>query len=265
VPIAQIVVNPQQPRRDFNPDQLTQLAQSITTHGILQPLVVASSGPDKPLTLIAGERRLRAAVQAGLASVPCIVRQATPQQMLEWALIENIHRAELNPIEKAQAYREYINRFALTQTQAAERLGEPRTTVSNYMRLLELQPQVRDMIIGGKLSFGHAKVLCAVGDPHRQVELAKLASESDLSVRDLEKLVGVPASAAAATPPTPAPQTPSRPAYLRDLEDQLTAAIGTKVTVHNGRSKNAGRIVIRYYNLDDFDRIIERLGINLSS
>jgi ParB family chromosome partitioning protein len=183
--------------------------------------------------------------------------------MLEWALVENIHRADLNPIEKAQAYKDYIERFGLTQTDAAQKLGEPRTTVSNYLRVLDLQPPVRDMLAAGTVTFGHAKVLCSlVDDPKRQLELAELVGQQGLPVRDLEKLLHEPPA------PTQAPQPPqpaARPAYLRDLEDQLTAAIGTKVTVLNGRSKSAGRIVIRYYSLDDFDRIMERLGVKLNS
>ncbi|MHC4983293.1 MAG: ParB/RepB/Spo0J family partition protein [Planctomycetota bacterium] len=264
VPLEQIGPNPHQPRQDFEPQQLAALAESISKQGLLQPLIVAESSQPAAAhryLLVAGERRLRAARQLNLPSVPCLVRQATPRQMLEWALIENIHRTDLNPIERAEAYRNYVDRFALTQDQAAEKLGQPRSTVANYLRLLDLCDDVRQMVIDGRLSFGHAKVLAGlVNQPARQLALARKAAARQLSVRRLEGLVSV-AEAAAGAPSIKA--RAAKPAYIRDLEAQLSQALGTRVTIQPGRAKQTGRVVIEYYSLDDFDRIAAALGAKL--
>jgi ParB family chromosome partitioning protein len=265
--IDEIVPNPYQPRREFSSQELGELAQSITQQGILQPLIVTANdqpGAAAKYILIAGERRMRAAKLVGMATVPCVIRQATGQQMLEWALIENIQRSDLNPLERAMAYREYVDRFNLTVAQASERLGQPRTTVSNYLRVLELSSDVQLLIARGQLSFGHAKVLAGiVGNPNLQLELAQRAGKDDLSVRQLEGLISV-AQAPAKDSPT-ARVSRSKPPYILDLQEQLTAAVGTRVTIIQGRSKNAGRIVIDYYSLDDFDRIAASLGLKVQS
>jgi ParB family chromosome partitioning protein len=224
--------------------------------------VTTNDQPGAPsrFTLIAGERRLRAAKLVGLSTVPCVVRQATGQQMLEWALIENIQRSDLNPLERAMAYREYSDRFNLTVAQASERLGQPRTTVSNHLRILDLQPDIQQMIGGGTLSFGHAKVIAGiVGNTELQLELATRVAKEDLSVRQLEGLVSVNQAAGQASAATKAPRT--KPPYVVDLQEQLTQAVGTRVTIVQGRSKNTGRIVVDYYSLDDFDRIAAGLGL----
>ena len=264
--IDKISPNPFQPRRDFDPEELAGLAQSISQQGILQPLVIARSadGDGHPYTLIAGERRLRAARQAGLAKVPCVLRPATRQQMLEWALIENIQRADLNPIERAAAYRDYMDRFNLSAADAAGKLGQPRTTVANYLRLLDLCDDIQKMLLDGTLSFGHAKVLAGLaGDADRQLLLAKKVLAETLSVRQLEAL----ASAAPGAPEQSPPARPARmkAAYLRDLEEQLTQAVGARVTILPGRAKHTGKLVIEYYSLDDFDRLAARLGVSVES
>jgi ParB family chromosome partitioning protein len=202
---------------------------------------------------------LRAARQAGLAAVPCIVRSASPQQMLEWALVENIQRADLNPIERAEAYRQYIDRFQLTQAQAGERLGQPRATVANYLRLLELHEDIQKMIADGRLSFGHAKVLAPLGeDRDRQLALARRVVRTAMSVRQLEAVVEVllgkvPARAERRGKP--------KPPYLVDLQERLTAAFGTRVVIQPGRAKNTGKVLVDYYSLEDFDRISAALGL----
>lgn len=263
IAVADISPNPYQPRREFDGQQIAELAQSIAQQGILQPLLVAAVEDAKgaaPFVLIAGERRLRAARMLGLASVPCVIRQASAQQMLEWALIENIQRADLNPIERANAYRQYVDRFSLSHVDAAGRLGEPRTTVSNYLRILELAQPLQDMIASGQLAFGHAKVIAGVADADLQMQLARMVVQEDLTVRKLEELAAAgaqaPAASAAAEPPAR-----TRAPYIRDMEEQLTAAIGTRVSIHPGRAKNTGRLVIEYYNLDDFERIAISLGL----
>ncbi len=260
--IQEIAPNPYQPRREFAAEDLQELAQSITQQGVLQPLIVAANdqpGASARYTLVAGERRLRAAKMVGLATVPCVVRQATAQQMLEWALIENIQRSDLNPIERAAAFRDYIDRFNLTAQQAAERLGQPRTTIANHLRLIELSGEIQGMIAAGAVSFGHAKVLAGAMDrPAVQLELARRVQGEGLSVRQLEGLlaVGEGSSEVKASRVGRA-----KPPYVVDLQDRLTAAVGTRVTVVQGKAKNAGRIVIEYYNLDDFDRIAKSLGM----
>ena len=263
VRIDEISPNPYQPRREFAAEELQDLARSITQQGILQPLIVTTNdqpGAASRYILIAGERRLRAAKLVGLSTVPCVVRQATGQQMLEWALIENIQRSDLNPVERAMAYREYIDRFNLTVAQGSERLGQPRTTISNYLRILELQSDIQQMITGGRLSFGHAKVIAGiVGNTALQLELSKRVEKEDLSVRQLEGLISASQAAGQAAATTKAPRT--KPPYVLDLQEQLTQAVGTRVTIVQGRSKNAGRIVIDYYSLDDFDRIAAGLGL----
>jgi ParB family chromosome partitioning protein len=263
VRIDEISPNPYQPRREFAAEELGDLAQSITQQGILQPLIVTTnsqSGAPSRFTLIAGERRLRAAKLVGLSTVPCVIRQATGQQMLEWALIENIQRADLNPLERAMAYREYSDRFNLTVAQASERLGQPRTTVSNYLRILDLQPEIQQMIGGGRVSFGHAKVIAGiVGNTELQLQMAMRVEKEDLSVRQLEGLVSVNQVAGQAGAAAKAVRT--KPPYVLDLQEQLTQAVGTRVTIVQGRSKHAGRIVIDYYSLDDFDRIAAGLGL----
>ncbi len=258
IAIDRISPNPYQPRRDFDPTALAELANSIQQQGVLQPLIVAPAENDHQFILIAGERRLRAAREAGLAEVPCVVRDATAQQMLEWALIENIQRTDLNAIERAKAYRDYLKRFELTQAEGAERLGQARTTVVNHLRLLDLQADVQSMVADGRLSFGHARALAGLVDaPQRQIALAKKAVNDGLSVREIEKLV-----AAGATAAPEKPERASKPAYIRDVEERLTQAVGTKVAVQPGRRKHSGRIVVEYYSLDDFDRISAALGVN---
>jgi len=269
IPIDQIGPNPYQPRKDFRAEDLADLARSIAAQGILQPLLVARAEDptQQPYLLVAGERRIRAARLAGLHTVPCVVRQATKQQMLEWALVENIQRSDLNPVERAQAYREYMDRFSLTQADAAERLGQPRATVANYLRMLDLSDEIQRMIVDGHLSFGHAKVLAGLTTaPERQLALARRTASEGLSVRILERLV-TNAAAEGAVPVTeqPPPSGRTKPAYLRDLEEQLSRAVATRVTLLPGRAKHTGRIVVEYYSLDDFDRIAKLLGLRVET
>jgi len=268
IPLDHLAPNPYQPRQDFDEQEMASLADSIRSQGMLQPLVVAqSSDPsaEQPFILVAGERRLRAARRAGLTTAPCVIRPATAQQMLEWALIENIHRADLNPVERADAYRTYIDRFGLSQEQAAERLGQPRSTVANYLRLLDLSDDIRRLLSLGRLSFGHGKVLAGLlAQPARQLALARKAATEQLSVRALEELVTAALRDAGVERPAQRRRS-SKPPYIRDLEEQLSQTVGTRVVIRPARAKNSGRIVIDYYSLDDFDRITGALGAKLES
>ena len=267
IPVDQIAPNPYQPRRDFDSEQLAELTASVRDHGILQPLLLAPKGDnavDSPYVLIAGERRLRAAKLAGLTSVPCVLRDADSRQLLEWAIIENVHRADLNPIDRAKAYRDYIDRFSLTQAQAAQRLAQPRATIANYLRLLDLSDAVQQLLLTGRLSFGHAKVLAGLaGRSEVQLALAGKAAARNLSVRQLEALVAAANTTAADQPP--ARRRTTKPPYILDLEQQLTQAVGTRVTIRTGRAKDTGAVTIEFYSLDDFDRITNALGAKVES
>jgi len=267
IPVDQIAPNPYQPRRDFDSEELAELTASVREHGILQPLLVTTKGDspvDSPYVLIAGERRLRAAKLAGLAGVPCVLREADSRQLLEWAIIENVQRSDLNPIDRAKAYRDYIDRFSLTQAQAAQKLSQPRATIANYLRLLDLSDDVQRLLLTGRLSFGHAKVLAGLaGRPETQLALAGKAAARNLSVRQLEALVA--AENSTDSKPPSARRRSSKPPYILDLEQQLSAATGTRVTIRTGRAKNTGGITIEFYSLDDFDRITRALGAKVDS
>jgi ParB family transcriptional regulator, chromosome partitioning protein len=267
ISVEQIAPNPYQPRREFDNEQLAELTASVREHGILQPLLIAPKGDndvDSPYILIAGERRLRASKLAGLTHVPCVLREADSRQLLEWAIIENVQRADLNPIDQAKAYRDYIDRFSLTQAQAAQKLGQPRATIANYLRLLDLSDDVQQLLLTGRLSFGHAKVLAGLaGRPAIQLALAGKAAARNLSVRQLEALVATENSAPGqAQQPT---RRNTKQPYILDLEQQLTQTIGTRVTIRTGRAKNTGGITIEFYSLDDFDRITRALGAKVDS
>jgi len=264
VPVDAIAPNPHQPRRTFQPEALAELTASIRQQGVLQPILVVRSpggAGEAPYVLIAGERRLRAARDAGLSTIPCLIRQASEQQMLEWSLIENIQRSDLNAVERAQAYRHYMDRFGLTQAQVAERTGDSRANVANYLRVLDLCDEVQVMLVSGQLAFGHARALAGLaGQAEIQRKVAKRIVGEGLSVRQAEQIV----AAAHDSPGAPAGkarrETPVKPPYIMDVESRLTQAVGTRVAITPGRAKNTGRIVIDYYSLDDFDRIAGWLG-----
>ncbi len=265
IPIENIAPNPYQPRKEFREEDLAELTESIRQQGIIQPLIVTTSKSDdgeKPFVLIAGERRLRASKQAGLENVPCIIKQVDQRQMVEWALIENIQRSDLNPIERAQAYRQYIDRFNLSQAQAAEKLAQPRTTVANYLRLLDLQDNLQKMLCEGTLSFGHAKVLAGLAnDPQHQLYLARRIASKNLSVRQLEGLIESERLASGKENASDKRTPKAKPAYIIDLEEKLTQTVGTRVRIKQGRAKNTGQIHIDFYSLDDFDRLSGYLGL----
>ncbi len=273
IPVERIQPNPCQPRRAFAAEALGELADSIRLHGVLEPLVVCprsqSDGQEPGYYLVAGERRLRAAQLAGKTAVPCVLRHASRQEMLELAVIENIHREDLNPVERAMAYRDLLDQFGLTQEQAAQRVGEKRSTVANHLRLLDLSNEVQTMVASGQLSFGHAKVLAALaGRVDQQALLAKRVVQENMSVRQLEELVkqlqelGQADMAAVAEP---AATGATKSAYLADLERQLSETVGARVAIRPGRAKHSGRVVISYYTIEDFDRITKALGMAVES
>lgn len=260
VPIERIQQNPFQPRKDFDSEELASLRQSIATHGILQPLVVRQVGDQ--YQLIAGERRLRAAVGAGLAQVPVRVVDFNDQQVLEAALVENIQRADLNPIEKAQGFKDYLDRFAMTQEQLAARLGLDRTTISNLVNLLDLPAEVQECVRLEQISVGHAKVLKGVTERDRQVSLCKDIIARGLSVRALEALIKErkpDAAPVADAPGSPVPR-PEKTTHVQSIEDELRQKLATRVEIRL-KEKDKGQIILSFESNDDFERILEALRI----
>lgn len=251
-----IDVNPFQPRKTFDPDEIDSLSATIKAHGVLQPLVVRQVG-DR-YQLIAGERRLRAARAAGLPSVPINVVNFNDQQVLEAALIENIHRADLNPIEKAQGFKEYLARFQMTHEQLAARLGLARSTITNLVALLELPQAVQDAVRVGQLTTGHAKLLKGVEDRERQTFLCKEIIARGLSVHATEALIKqTPEEETEPAEPRES-SAPAKTAHVLALEEELRQSLATKVEIKL-KAKDRGQIVLSFENNDDFERILEAL------
>ena len=253
--IEAVKPNPYQPRVSYDDKDLRELSESIRARGVIQPILVRESGTG--FELIAGERRLRAAKIAGLEEIPALVRQADDAEMLELALVENIHRVDLNPIERALAYKNYLNSFSLTQTDAAERLGEDRSVIANYIRLLDLPEELKSMLIDGSLSMGHARAILALPTDDLRRKLANRALAGRLSVREVERLVrrALIGSAEAKT------KVVETPPHILDLEKRLQEILGTKVTISKRKRGHRGRIIIDFYSLDEFDRLTEKIGL----
>lgn len=260
LPVERIQHNPNQPRKTFDEDEINHLCDSIRNHGILQPLVVRQVGDI--FQLIAGERRLRAAQKAGLAAVPVHVVNFNDQEVLEAALVENIQRSDLNPIEKAQGFKEYLDRYQMTQEQLAARLGMDRSSVSNLVNLLHLPPEVQDAVRIGQISLGHAKILKGVGDAARQIALCKEVMMKSLSVKALELLVKQQKSEGKETTPEDNPPTaepvPEKTAHVLAVETELRQKLAVKFEIRV-KGQDKGQIVIGFESNDDFERIIEVL------
>ncbi len=255
IKIDDISTNPYQSRTVFNEQELADLAESIKVNGVIQPIVVRPIGPK--FQIIAGERRFRAARLASLTTIPALIRQATDQQMLELALIENIHRANLNPIERAKAYQNYISTFTLTQAEAAQRLGEDRSVIANYLRLLDLPEEIKQMLLDGQLTMGHARAILALPTDELRRKLANRAMAGRLSVREVERLVRKYLTSTGQVKTT----ARSKPPHILDLESKLSAQLGTRVTIETRKNGQRGRIIIEFHSLDEFDRITEMLGL----
>lgn len=257
LPIGQIRVNRQQPRTSFAEQALAELTASVKRHGIMQPLVVRPVGDGGQYELIAGERRLRAARQAGLDEVPVTLRECSDEESLELALIENLQREDLNPLERAEAYRKYLDDTGSSTDELAERLGQSRPNIANHLRLLNLADEVQQMVAAGELQMGHARALLAVDSSERQIALARQVVRRQLSARQVEALV-----AERPKGPVTHSETSTADRHLQNLEDSLSRSLGVKVSITSGRRKNAGRIILHYSDLTQFDRIAERLGLN---
>lgn len=246
ISIALIDRNPNQPRKNFDEKALKELAQSIKTNGVIQPIIVTKKG-DRYI-IIAGERRWRASQLAGLKTVPCIVRNYTDREICEIAIIENLQREDLNPIESARAIKQLIETFDLTQEVVADRIGKSRPAVANTLRLLTLTPEVVNMIEAGKLSAGHARCLISVEDPKFQVELALKACDNKISVRELEKYIKQLSKGNNGKK-----QAEPQSLELKDFAKKMERIFSTKVSILGNDHK--GRIFIDYYNGDDLQRI----------
>jgi ParB family chromosome partitioning protein len=259
LPIEQIAPNPDQPRKHFEPALLRELADSLKLHGLLQPVVVSPAASPGHYILVAGERRWRAAQLAGLHELPAVVRDTPESDRLELAVLENLQRLDLSPIEEAQAYRQLMDVRGYTQEMLAERLSKDRSTVANALRLLKLPPKVQDLVQDGRLSMGHARALLALEDPAAMLELAYETIEKGLTVRAVERLVKDRLRPQIAEP-EPDPETRKRQVIVRDLEQRLRRALGVQVAVKtDNKKKGAGTIEVPYGTLDELDRLLETL------
>jgi ParB family transcriptional regulator, chromosome partitioning protein len=252
LPVSQIVPNPRQPRTQMDLGDLEGLAESIREHGILQPLVVTTDPGGEHYTLVAGERRLRAAILAGLEEVPTIIRQVSEQERLELALIENIQRADLSPLDTAEAYQQLVEEFGLRHEEIANRVGKSRESVSNHLRILRLPPEVKDALRNHLISEGHARAILGLNNSIAQVSVLKTVLEKNLSVRQTEELVRMLGGERM--------QRKSKretPAEIREIEERLRGHLGTRVSLHH--SKKGGSLVIFYYSDEELNSLVSQI------
>lgn len=267
VPVGVIETNPNQPRKHFDPDELAKLKQSIQEHGLLQPVVVRPHG-DR-FQLIAGERRLRAAIDAGLQNIPVHIVDFDDQKTMEAALVENIQRSDLNPIEKAQGFKDYLARFQMTHDELAKRLGMGRPTITNLVALLDLPAEVQDAVRSGQITTGHAKAIKGMASPDKQLATCKQIISMGLSVHATEQMVRQQAGGAtpgsSGTTPGSAPSKGSaseelKTDHVRGLEEELAGKLAMKVAIKL-KGPEKGTMTIAFENNDDFERLIERLRL----
>ena len=251
VDINKVEPNKDQPRKSFNEDSLIELSESIKQHGIVQPLVVAKK--DDYFEIIAGERRWRAAKLAGVKEVPVIIKDYSTQEVMEIALIENIQREDLNPIEEAQAYQRLIKDYRLKQDEVAEKVSKSRAAITNSLRLLKLDERVQEMVMEGKLSNGHARAIIGIEDGDQQYQVAQKIFDEQMSVRETEKLMKN-----LNRPEKPEKQKPQNDFVYRDIEEKMNKIMGTKVVIKN-REHDKGKIEIEYYSQAELERIYDLL------
>ncbi len=269
VSVELIESNPAQPRQAFDPDEIRALAESIATHGVLQPVVIRPF--EDRYQLVAGERRLRAAREAGKAEVPVHIVEVDDRQMAEVAIVENLQRKDLNPLEKAASFQRYLEQYGGTQEELARRLSIDRSTVANLIRLLELPPAVQDALRKGQITQGHARALLPLGDEREQVEFCERVQREQLNVRQTESLVQETIATADHEPlgvidrdGTTSRSRPSRSEHIRALEQELKTALGMKVTLtHN--AKGRGKLVIHFANHDEFERLRRHINEPLTA
>lgn len=253
IKLSLIEPNREQPRKDFNEEMLQELADSIKQYGVLQPLLVKKKGDY--YEIIAGERRWRAAKLAGLKEVPVVIREYSKQESMEIALIENVQREDLNPIEEALAYQQLISEFGLKQEEIAARVSKSRATITNSMRLLKLDSRVQELLMRGDISNGHARAILAVEDHDEQFLIAERVVKEQLSVREIEKLVKQLAKEPRKKKEKE-PEDHNLAVVFQDLENRMKTIMGTKVSI-NKKDKNKGRIEIEYYSAAELERIVD--------
>lgn len=254
VRISQVEPNKEQPRKYFDEDALIELSESIKQYGVLQPLLVQKK--DNYYEIIAGERRWRAAKLAGVKEVPVVIKDYSDQEVMEIALIENIQREDLNPIEEAQAYQRLIKDYRLKQDEVAEKVSKSRAAITNSLRLLKLDKRVQEMVMEGKLSNGHARTIISIEDGDKQYAIAQKIFDEKLSVREVEKLMREQDKKGKQPK-----ELPENDFVYRDLEEKLSKSLGTQVTIKN-KSNNKGKIEIQYYSQSELERILEFLPKN---
>ncbi len=266
IPIEKIRPNPYQPRREFSPEGLNELASSIRSAGLMQPIVVRirrdERDPEGGVEIIAGERRWRAARIVGLSQVPAVIHDVSDQIAAEWALIENVQRKDLTPLERAEAFLTLYEQFSLSHQDIAERVGLQRATVSNHLRLLELDPRAREALAGGEIDMGHARALLGVTDPAARSRLLERTVSEGWSVRALERAIR--ASPKSVTGEDSAPtDVPARVSpSVADLESRLSAHLGTKVSIRPGRKRGSGKVTIDFFSFDEFEGLLLRMGFD---
>lgn len=257
IAISDIKPNPLQPRKEFAPQELTELQQSLSTHGMLQPVTVRTSQAGRGYELIAGERRFRAAIALGWKDIPALVKDVDDSTLLALALIENLQRADLNPIEEAEGYKRLIADFGMTQAQVADLVGKNRSTVANLLRLLELPQPVREMVQSGQLTAGHVRALLALKDDAEILAAARNIIDRQLNVRDVEATVRT-----ATRRPKKQKQgaKSAGSAFTKSLEDRLRKHLQTDVKI-SADEKGRGELTVRFYSHEDFERILEAIGV----
>ncbi len=264
IPVSDIKSNPFQPRKTFKQEELSELQESLKSNGLLQPITVRESSAGKGFELIAGERRLRAATALGWTTIPAVVKQYTDQEILTLALVENLQRSDLNPIEEAEGYEKLIREFGHTQQSVATMVGKDRSTVANALRILQLPQPVRKLVEEGRLTAGQARPLLALESESRITTFARNAVDNGWSAREIESRVQEAAPAATAGAPSPKggrpPKADTRPAELKSLEQRLRKHLQTDVTITLKNDKR-GSIIIEFYSPDDLDRVSEILGL----
>lgn len=248
--------NKEQPRKTFDEEKINELAESVKNYGVLQPLLVQKKGSF--YEIIAGERRWRAAKAAGLKEVPAVLKEYSKQEAMEISLIENVQRADLNPIEEALGYKQLINEFGLTQEEIAIRVAKSRVAITNTMRLLKLDEQIQNMLIQGVISSGHARALLSLEDTMMQLKAAKEILDKKLSVRETEKLVKRMQKEVSGEKKEEKKKDETLALIYQNLEDRMKSVMGTKVSIHN-KDKNKGRIEIEYYSEAELERIVEMI------
>ena len=256
IPLNKIKSNAEQPRKSFDNERIAELAESIKHHGIIQPLILMKENED--YVIIAGERRWRAAKMAGLKEVPAIIMDITEKEVLEVSLIENIQRQDLNPIEEALAYKRLIDEFKLTQEELSKRIGKSRTTITNCMRLINLDDRVKEYIIEGVLSEGHGRTLLSINDGELQYTIAQKVIDEGLSVRELEKLIKKVYSTDKNKKDNKEVNDENN-IYYKDIEEKLQSHFGTKIKL--SYKKDKGKIEIEYYSEEDLQRILDIINI----